>query len=393
MGGKLQARRTVLWIACCISALVARTGDAAEPEWFRLHAEAIGITQEPGAQFDETRMSRAAEKLTAALAQHDDPALVWDLANVEKLRRRHARAFELLARLVATWPEYEKVPKAQLYLRDLSELMRLAPEVRIETEPSGAEVTLKNKDRSLKAGPTPVRDLYAPIGQYDLCIQLAGYLPVEEAVDVKEGKALAIKRALVSESRAGTLEIRVAPPGLRVELDGRALGTSPLQRSIRVPAGEHVLRVVDTAGASQDRRTTLRAGQTISLAIDAPEANSRVGPWIVIGAGGAAAVAGGVLLGLAVGKSGDADDAERDSNRAFDAGDVATGNRQGKASVDLSNDAQTYGTAGYVVGGIGLAAVGAGLWWWLSGRDTAEAPAESTTFVPLTNGFGLVRSF
>lgn len=382
-----------------LTLLLPRWAAAEPPEWVRLHGEGIAITQTPGARQDLVRLGQAAEKLEAALKLHGDPTLVWDLANIEKLGGHHARAAELFNQLVATWPDYEKNPKARAYLNDLNETLRLTPEVRFDTEPAGAQVLLKSDARSVEAGATPVRDVYAKPGEYRLSMRLPGYLPVEETVAVQVGEALIVKRKLVSEREAGTLKVRVEPEWLRVELDGQVLGTSPLRRSVQVAAGVHQLHAVDAAGTAVDRTAKLAAGGTATLTVEAaevataPEPQSSKGPVILLGAGGAAVVTGGVLLALAVGKSGDSDAAARASEKAFGRGDVETGNSRGKVAVSLSKDAATWGTAGYVVGGLGLAAAGAGLYWRVTG-DEAAAPDEPTAaVVPLGWGVGLGGRF
>lgn len=82
------------------------------------------------------------------------------------------------------------------------------------------------------------------------------------------------------------------------------------------------------------------------------------GGWIVLGIGGAAAIAGAVLLGLA--------DAAAQEVRSASAGTPWTDVRDAHASAD------TFGIAGAVLLAVGVAAIGAGLVWGIIGLSDGE---------------------
>jgi hypothetical protein len=366
---------------------------AEAPAWVRWHAEAIERVRRPGAAQDDALLAEATALLTRAVEEHPDPALVWDLANVEKLRDRKGRAVEHLERLVTTWPDFEKTSKAQAYLRELRSALEAAPELHFSTEPPGAEVGVTGPDGPVTTAVTPLRDVFLEPGTYTLTVRAPGHLEVEEPLTVRAGAPLRLHRVLVPEDRAAIVAVRVEPPGLAVELDGRPLGVSPLRRTLRLPEGPHALTAVGSDGVSEGRRTEVQAGQRATLAIEA-EPGVPVGPTVTLALGGVATATGAVMLGLAVSRSGEADDAAAASNRAFDAGDFATGNRRGAASEDLSREAVTLGTAGYIVGGVGLAAVGTGLYWLLSSETPdGEDSAEVSGFAPFGAGLQAVGRF
>ena len=101
----------------------------------------------------------------------------------------------------------------------------------------------------------------------------------------------------------GTLVIADFPPGASVEIDRRAVGTTPLA-PLRLPAIPFHVRVVSPDGAELARReVSIAAGKEIRFA-----PAGRAGPfpgrhtpweWILLGVGGAAIVTGGVLWAVA----------------------------------------------------------------------------------------------
>lgn len=86
-------------------------------------------------------------------------------------------------------------------------------------------------------------------------------------------------------------------------------------------------------------------------------------PWIVVGAGAAAAVVGAILVGVAVADVSAVENAERGSSWA----DVS----------DAYGRSEALSVAGFVLLGVGVAAAGAGIAWALAeGGGSGEATAE-----------------
>lgn len=367
---------------------------AAPPEWVRLHAEAIEIVRRPGAGRDSVALAEAAALLERALTQKDDPTLVWDLGNVEKLRGRHGRALTLFERLVATWPTFEKASKAQAFFAELRAALDATPELRVETVPSGADVEVRGVDGPVVAGASPLRDLYLKPGRYTLEVRRVGHLPVREALVVRAGEPLTRRYSLVPEADAAQVEVRVATPRLRVELDGETVGHSPLVLTAKVAPGPHELRTYAEDGTFDGRRVELAAGERGALIIEAPALPpvDRTLPYAALGVGAAAAVTGGVLVLLAADASSEADAKAAAADRAFAAGDVETGNDRGRAAASQSRDAASLGNTGLVVGGLGLAVVGAAVAWLFIDAPGAS-PAEDVRFTPAAGGAGFAGRF
>lgn len=97
--------------------------------------------------------------------------------------------------------------------------------------------------------------------------------------------------------------------------------------------------------------------------IDSTDEGPGPGPWILVGAGVAGAIVGGVLLGVGVGKENDALD-QCPQRRCVD-----------PALKELGNDGLTLQVAGGTVLAVGLVAVAGGVVWYLVGASTSSNSA------------------
>jgi eukaryotic-like serine/threonine-protein kinase len=118
----------------------------------------------------------------------------------------------------------------------------LAPAAfRIESEPSGAEVWLD--DHSRGTAPVSLADLQP--GRHKIRVEAAGYAPAELSLEIPPGAPPPPLR-FVMEPVAARIAVTSEPPGARVQLDGRAVGSTPLE-PMAIPPGRHRVQV-DKAG-------------------------------------------------------------------------------------------------------------------------------------------------
>lgn len=161
-------------------------------------------------------------------------------------------------------------------------------DVRIESTPSGATVTLVDRGRTQLVGSTPVDAAVDPSREYDLVFSYAGGPPRIEHLDPRTMHQVAIvlrepaaaapaqpaaaprARSAAAGSHArrepvgeGTLMISSKPP-CEILIDGRATGLTTPQRSIVLPAGSHK---VTLRNAEKAIRKTL----TVQVAANATE--------------------------------------------------------------------------------------------------------------------------
>ncbi len=149
-----------------------------------------------------------------------------------------------------------------------------------------------------------------------------------------EKKREFVQRGLADAAKhVGTVRVKVDPAGAEVSIDGKPIGTSPLEADVFVEPGRHALiaklaghadaqqAIEATPGSVQETRIVLGAGGAIpASAPPAPAAKGAAKPpaagdeapsigilvaGSVLAVGGL--VAGGVFTGMANGKSGDLD--------------------------------------------------------------------------------------
>ena len=100
--------------------------------------------------------------------------------------------------------------------------------------------------------PTTIADLAS--GEHRVRIERDGYVPVERRVVVSAARSeLVVRHArartdaasgarAVAKAGPGVVEVDSRPPGAKVYIDGRLVGTTPLSRT-PVPAGTHTVRL------------------------------------------------------------------------------------------------------------------------------------------------------
>ncbi len=198
-----------------------------------------------------------------------------------------------------------------------------------------------------------------------------------EATDRAEIEALVASLERRLDAQQGTLVVTTEPLGAAVFVDGATTPAGQTPLTIRLAPGEHALRVTledyDTALQTID----LEAGQrsAITLRLEAAEAAPppadpppvvdrrptddgapRWLPWAVVGAGAAVAGTGAFFV-----------------TRAFDAQDERDAAIEDGGSVEdaraADDDARTFQTIGWIGVGVGVAAIGGGLAWWLLDDD------------------------
>lgn len=186
--------------------------------------------------------------------------------------------------------------------------------------------------------------------------------------------------ALLTRTRlfVGRFALGPIPEGATLAVDGRVV---PVEPTILMAIGDHELVLRDAEGRAHRARVSVRGGEedvALRFLADDPSAARAVAvepptsidlaraaspspaPWILFGAGGAAAIAGAILLGVGVA------DASRVTN--------APRGTEWAELEDAYGRAPALQGVGAVLAGLGLAAVGAGLGWAIA--DTESQPTR-----------------
>ena len=211
--------------------------------------------------------------------------------------------------------------------------------VTLVSTPSGAAVFLDGVQAGADRDATTTFGMYVKAGRYALSLRLEGYKEVVRTIEVKEGKLVAFKE---------TLESLRAPK-------------APQESVTKAPLPQASIASEDPALSAE-----------IALGDE-----MRLGPWIVVGSGGALAVASVVLGVLAAGA--------RSEWNAFSEDYVPQGDGKAISENSLRYDALRDETKGYELGVIisasaAVAALAGGLVWWA--LDSSEEPSEIQSALP-----------
>jgi hypothetical protein len=248
------------------------------------------------------------------------------------------------------------------------------------------------------------------------------------AAGERKREKVAHDRAQALEPRLPRLLIRVAgatdsashagPDGLTVRRDGQAIGAVEIDQPIPVDPGPHLVEAEAPGHASFRTSIVAEEGKLATVDIQLAAADEaevgagggdrrpgrHIGPGddggsspgrgrrilgLVSGGVGLAALGGSLLLAL---------DADSSYDDAFEKGlcdrDTHACSEAGYAQ---TSDARSQGNLATIVGGVGLAAVAAGVYLWLSAPDGDEPSATSARLIPTVTpgqvGFTLLRAF
>ncbi len=121
-------------------------------------------------------------------------------------------------------------------------------------------------------GKTPLSLSSVVAGSHELRVELAGYKPVTRKVSLANGGEATEEFALAST--LGRLEVATTPPGVKISLDGKGVGTTRSQGDAsrsqilaleNIPAGEHSVLAHLDGYLDVSRRVTVKSQDTAKL--------------------------------------------------------------------------------------------------------------------------------
>ncbi len=181
--------------------------------------------------------------------------------------------------------------------------------------------------------------------------------PKGEELDLIDAKIANLSKKIPAEP---TVEPTGAPTGTPT---GAPTGTEP------APTGT----AVTTATVAPTAEPTTPGG-----------AGPGIAPWILTGVGGALAIGGGVL---ALTSNSTVSDKQDEFTRLNCGSNPLPGDRSACATIaDDGNSAKSMRTVGWIVGGVGVAAVGAGLAWYFLGSSGGSDTKAAKSKVVVTPG-------
>jgi hypothetical protein len=230
----------------------------------------------------------------------------------------------------------------------------LRPLIPVIVNAAGAEVLLGDE-------PAPREDgaLALPAGAVTLTVRAPGYRTrtVEVPADRGDGYRLDVVLALAP----APLTVEGAPPGAVVTVDGREVGTVPLDAPLEVEQGRHTIGVRAARRAPFTTEVEVGSDAPLRLEVTRMPSTRRRWTWVAAAGTGAALISWSAFGVLALQKEGDFDD------RAVQPGVTRDDEMLGA----LERDGDTYATIADVSMGVTLA--GAAVTTWLFLREGKAA--------------------
>lgn len=155
----------------------------------------------------------------------------------------------------------ERVAAAQ---RKLATLAARIGHLAIASEPEGATVRIDGAD----VGTAPLDDVRLKQGTHFVEASLRGHLPDRRVVAVEGGKRATVTLTLApTTSGLGQIWVRSPLPAAEVWLDGRQVGSTPLSSSLPVAAGTHRVELRRDGYFPAEREVQVQAGAIAEVAL------------------------------------------------------------------------------------------------------------------------------
>jgi hypothetical protein len=236
--------------------------------------------------------------------------------------------------------------RRELAEADIKELKRPTETrgfVPLLTKPPGAEVFINGERAGADGNATTPYALFLPPGSYEVRVTLAGFGSATRSLTVEAGRQHPVRLTLTASASPESAASAVAP--------------APAPKATPRTAAERPVEERVTAA------TTLPNSATTLSATHDQAAEMGWGSYALLGAGGAAMVAGVALTVSATMKQNDAQ-ASLDAADATQL-DAAASRAVIEAAQAMNDDAATLNMAAYAAYGVGIAAAVGGLIWML----------------------------
>lgn len=196
-----------------------------------------------------------------ASALHPKPELLYNAGLAFENIGECDRVVELFGRFLKAQPS----GSSEDLLARLERARECAPEVVIQTEPSGAEVTIDGQPRGVSPLTVNLR-----AGGHTIVAVRSEYKTYEGAFAVEAGKPLAISRRLEPLVGIGRVALDV-PREVRVVIDDVEVARGPYRGIREITEGVHRLRA-EAPGCAPEEITidVPPAGEALSLLVESP---------------------------------------------------------------------------------------------------------------------------
>ncbi len=344
----------------------------------------------------------AIEEFVAAYCDAPHYEMLKNIAQSFERELDYGKAVAYLSRYILEMPKDDPALAEQMEQISfrVQVLSNLPARVRVATVPPGARITLVGETGVNARGVAGDRKpLEVRKGSYELRVELEGYEPISEKIEVEIGQPYSYYFRL--EPKRGTMRVIADPSGARIFVDKKLVGIGTYTE--RVPIGVHSVTVEADGRKPGGRRIEVTADRTSTVTIRLPHpARSGRRQLLVASTLSGSLFAGGAmttvfddprlgalggLLGLGIGFGGGYYGVPSDipvGQSSYIIGSTFIGAGEGLAlSYFLACDPQVTGDArcNQIVGGATVAAGVAGLLWGAITADNFDLDAGDAALV------------
>jgi tetratricopeptide (TPR) repeat protein len=163
---------------------------------------------------------------------------LFNLANCYKALQRYGEAIAAIERLRREFSGKLKPEIKDAVERQQQEINSLVARLTLQTVPADATIRIDGKD--MGTGPTLGLLLLGP-GEHEIEAARSGYRSQRRSVKLVSGAGRTEK--FVLEGASGNLVVRANVAGAAVFVDGRQVGTTPLDEPLALSPGRHMFNV------------------------------------------------------------------------------------------------------------------------------------------------------
>jgi tetratricopeptide (TPR) repeat protein len=333
----------------------------------------------------------------------------YRIHQVDKYILNHARCMEKLGFLekalalfekgVKNHPNTDLTKKARSFAKSIrKKLSKTKVRVKIMSNPPDAQVFVDGAKEPL--GATPLRAWFL-FGDHTFRLTKVGHESLEKEASLTKKGPKEFKLRLKRKAKPGRVTFGAVPEGADVFIDGRLYGVTPIGKGVELKPGEHDVRLRHPKFTDYRIRVAVREDKELAIVprwtgvktpvsgevavnIERQEAGVPMVTWILGGAGLASLGIGAVFIAIALTDSGPkAVDYYNEFVRFLP--EDTNENHVANAAIrsefaDLESSYMQNQIVGYVLAGVGGAAIVAGLVLAFTGGDESPDDTAGATF-------------
>lgn len=254
----------------------------------------------------------AVREFERAVDNNPTVAALFNLANCYKALNRHMDSMRTFQRLRKEFGEELKPALEDAIERHMEEIREVAAQVRLEVEQEGAAIYVDD----LQVGEGPFFEtLCLSPGTRVIKVEAAEHETFTHTLTAFSGQKEVLRVNL--KSLLGTITISANVADARVRVDGEDAGVTPLESSMSLIAGEHVIEVSKEGYRTVEEQVQIRPRESVSIdlsltfipqvmnpgltEVDGGKAKGRISAlsWVGVGLTGATCIASAVLYVIA----------------------------------------------------------------------------------------------